>query len=176
MELKNKKGDVTDIITVGFWLLIMGIGIFAVWFMISSLIPRLQETSINDSSASSSALISFQNYGNVTLPSTFLIIFFGLILGVLVSSFFIRTHPIFIPVYILFAVISIIVAVALGNTWGNLKDVQDFQNFVDTNTITNIIDTIMSNLVLVTLFVFILTLIVIFAKPGGSVKTGNEPY
>lgn len=177
--LKNKKGDVTDIMTVGFWLLVIGIGIFAVMFMMFQLVPALKNTVIGEDANALAGLNSIQNYSNLALPGTFLIIFFGLLLGVLVSSFFIRTHPIFIPVYILFALISIVVAVALGNVWGNLKDVQDFQDVLDTNTITQIMDTIMSHLVLVTLVIFILTLIVIFAKPGGAQPEqlgGNTPF
>ena len=178
MELLNKRGDVTDIMTVGFWLLVIGIGIVFIMFMIFQIVPALKNTVLGDDPNADAALDSLNTYGSLALPGTFLIIFFALLLGVLVSSFFIRTHPIFIPVYILFAIISIIVAVALGNVWGNLKDVEDFQSVLDTNTITNIIDVIMSNLVLVTLIVFILTLIVIFAKPGGGQveQGGSTPF
>lgn len=177
--LKDKRGDVTDIMTVGFWLLVIGIGIVFIMFMIFQIVPALKDTVLGDDPQSDAALDSLNTYGSLAVPGAFLIVFFGLLLGVLVSSFFIRTHPIFIPVYILFAIISIIVAVALGNVWGNLKDVQDFQNVLNTNTITNIIDTIMSNLVLVTMVVFLLTLVIIFAKPGGSQPEqggGGTPY
>jgi len=177
--LKNKKGDVTDIIMIGFWLLIMGIGIFAIMFFSNSTITPLKDTVIGEDVNALAALNSWQNYSNLAVPGTFLIIFFALLLGVIVSSFFIRTHPIFIPVYILFALISIVVAVILGNVWGNLKDVSEFQTILDTNTITNIMDVIMSNMVLVTLSVFIITLVIIFAKPGGgqvNAPGGSTPY
>ena len=166
--LKNKRADVTDIIMVGFWLLIIGIGIFAIMFFANSAISPLKDSIIGDDPSSYAALDSWQNYSNLAVPGTFLIIFFAVILGVIISSFFVRSHPIFIPIYILFALISIVVAVVLGNVWGNLKDVSEFQTILDTNTITTIMDTIMSNMVLVTLVIFIITLVVIFAKPGGG--------
>lgn len=171
--LKDKRGELTDIMTVGFWLLVIGIGVVFIMFIIFQIVPALKESVIGDDVNADSALDSLNNYGSLAVPATFLIIFLGLLMGVLVSSFFIKTHPIFIPVYILFSIISIIVAVALGNVWGNLKDVEQFQSVLDTNTITTIIDTIMSNMVLVTVVVFILTLIIIFAKPGNQQSQGG---
>lgn len=168
---QEKKGDVTDIMTVGFWLLILGIGIFAVMFIIFQIVPSLKSTVIGDNADASSALDSLNTYGSLAVPGTFLIVFFALILGVLISSFFVRTHPIFIPVYILFALVSIIVAVVVGNVWGNLKDVSEFSSVISTNTITQLMDVIISNIVLVTLVFFIITLVVIFAKPGSG-QTG----
>lgn len=177
--LRNKRGDVTDIMTVGFWLLVIGIGITFIMFMMFQLIPALQDTVIGEDPNAAAALVSINTYSSLAMPGAFLVVFLGLLLGILISSFFIRTHTIFIPVYILFSLISIIVAVALGNVWGNLKDVEQFQNVLDTNTVTTIMDTIMSNLVLVTLIIFILSLIIVFAKPGGAQAEqlgGNSPY
>jgi len=177
--LKDKRGDLTDIMTVGFWLLVIGIGIFAVMFFSFQTISPLKESAIGEDENALAALNSWETYTSLAVPGTFLIIFFALLLGILVSSFFIRTYPIFIPIYILFAIISIIVAVALGNVWGNLKDITEFQAILDTNNITNIMDVIMSNMVLVTLVIFILSLIVIFAKPGGGQPEqigGNTPF
>ena len=174
---KNKRGDVTDIITIGFWLLVIAIGIMAVMFIIFKMVSGLQSSVISTSPIANTSLNTIKDYGSNAVPSTFLIIFFGLLLGIVVSSFFVKSHPIFIPVYILFAIMAIIVAVALGNVWGALKDVSIFSSILGTNSITGIMDTIMSHMVLVTLVTFILSIIIIFAKPGSAqVQQGSTPY
>src|SRR3972149_3363557 len=178
--LKEKKGEVTDIITVSFWILVIGIGILVLMFGFLQLTQPLRDSVLGEDNSTLEAINSYDNYISLGLPSAFLIVFFGLLMGILVSSFFIRTHPIFIPVYILFGIITIIVAVALGNVWGNLKDFESFTDVLELNSTVSLMDTIISNIVLVTVIVFILSLIIIFAKPGGGQipeqQGGGNPF
>jgi hypothetical protein len=142
-------------------------------FGVLQFIEPMKDTVLGEDNSSLAAINSIENYVSLSLPSAFLVVFFGLIMGVMVSSFFIRTYPIFIPVYILFAIVSIIVAVVLGNVWGNLKELSEFQTMLELNDMVQLMDLIASNPVLITVVVFILSLILIFAKPGG--QQSNEP-
>lgn len=178
MEKYNKRGDVTDVFTVAFWLLVIGIGVFSVMFIVFQITDPLRETAIGENNSSLAAISSLENYASFGLPGAFLVVFFGLLLGVLISSFFVKTHPIFIPIYILFSIVSLIVAPILGNVWGNFRDVEGFSELLELNSVTSLMNIILSNLVLVTIIVFILSLIIIFAKPGGGSiqQGGSNPY
>lgn len=171
----NKKADVTDMLTVAFWLLVIAIGIIAVMLFSFKIITPLKGTVLGEDNRTLSALNSFENYASYGFPGAFIVIFFGLLMGVLVSSFFVRSHPIFLTVYIIFALVSIIAVVPLANVWGYLKDVTEFNDIIQRNAVTQLMDLIMSHLVLVTFAIFILSIVVIFAKPGGG-SSGNTPY
>jgi len=168
----NKKGDLTDSISFAMWAFVFGIGLIALVFAFLTFYDALDETALNDDNATAAAITESTTYIALSLPSTYFVILFGLLLGTLVSAYFIRVHPIFMPVYILAAVLSIIVAVALGNAWGAIQDVEEFQDILELNTVLSTIDLILSNIVLLTLLVFILSFVIIFAKPGGGVGGG----
>lgn len=177
--MKNKRGDVTDIFVVGLWLFVLGVGILLLMFGFLSISDPLIDSALGDDPATLAAINSYTGYIQLGLPSTFLIVFFGLLMGIMVSSFFVRSHPVFIPVYILFALVTVIVAVALGNVWGNLKDLEQFAEILALNSTVALMDTIISNIVNVTVVVFILSIIIIFAKPGGAQiegQGGKDPF
>jgi len=174
---KNKKGEATDALTFVFWLFVISIGIVAVMFAFLSLMSPLRQSALGEDVNSLAAINSIEAYISTSLPSAGLIIYFGLILGVLVTSFFIRSHPIFIPVYIILGMATIFVAVVLGNAWSNITEIEGFSEIVELNSYIGIMDTILNNIVIMTLFVFILSLVITFAKPGGAqVQQSSEPF
>jgi hypothetical protein len=173
----SKKGEVTDIMTIGFWFLVLGIGVLAVMFMTFSLISPLRDTAINEDPNAAAAIDALESYTSYGVPGAFLVVLFGLLFGLVVSSFFIRSNPIFIPVYILFALISIFVAVVLANVWGNITAVAEFAEILEINSVVSLMNIIIRNIVLITLGAFILSLIIVFAKPGqGMQGGGGEPF
>ncbi len=166
--MTERKGEPTEIVTFMFWLFVMAIGIVLLVFVFNEFFSILPETILYEDNATRQAIDASTAIIVGSLPTTYFIIFFGLLLGLLVSSFLIRTHPVFIPVYILVAMMTILAAVALGNAWGNIKDIESFQTTLELNTVLSAIDLIISNIVLVVLVAFITSIIIIFAKPGGS--------
>lgn len=166
--IKNKKGEATDSLSFALWIFVIGIGILCLMFAFLQLPDPLRESALGDDPDTLDAINQIETYYSASFPSAGLIVYFGLILGIIVSSFFIRQHPIFIPVYILIAIATVIVTVTLGNAWSNLTEIDTFQSIIDLNIYIRIINSILSNIVTVTVVVFILSLIITFAKPGAA--------
>jgi len=129
MKLKpitNKKGAMTDLI------LFMALAFIIVMF---SVIMFFVATRTYDSLMGKSAVIqkALGDDGNATeiINSTFgqvpnayqslkwitVILIFGLALSILISSFLVRTNPIFFVPYTIILVISIIISVPISNTY-----------------------------------------------------------
>lgn len=170
--MMNKRGEITDMLTVGFWIFVLAVGVLAIMFGLSQLVDPLRDSILGEDNLTRAAINSFDSYISLSPAAAYLIVFFGLILGVMVSSFFVREHPIFIPIYILFAICTVIVMVALGNVWGNLTEYEGFQEILELNQATQVMNLIISNIVLITVVVFILSLMIVFAKPGSGTGGG----
>jgi hypothetical protein len=86
-------------------------------------------------------------------------------LGLFATSFFIDTHPIFVPIFALLLVIAILIAIPLSNAYEALSE-----NAILSGAAAQqgLIVFIMVNLPLVTFIVGILSLIIAFAKPGSG--------
>lgn len=175
MNKMNRKGDATDTITVIFWVFVLAVVIVVLVFALGTTFTYLAESPLGDDNSTLDGIYTAQSYINNTLPMTYFILFCGLLLGIFVSSYFVREHMIFLPVYIFILIATIFVAVALGNAWGALQDVDVFQETLASNSIFQAIDLIVSHIVLVTLVVFIISIVVIFAKPSGG-AAGGAPY
>ena len=170
----NRKGDVTDSITLIFWLFVIALFIIVVIYAFNFIFSELAISPLGDDNSTLAAINTSQSIVVSTIPTTYFIILFGLLMGLLVSSFMIRMHPIFIPVYIFMAVGSILASVVLGNAWGNIMDVEFFSDTIALNSYLGAIDTIMRHSVLITTGAFILSLIITFAKPVQ--QGGAAPY
>lgn len=172
----NKKGEATDSIVFGFWIFVIGLVLIFLVYAFGEVLTSMGDSALASDANALNAINSANNYISVGLPGTFVVIFFGLLMGMLVSSYFIRVHWVFIPVYILMGVGAIITAVALGNVWGALGDQEYFQQVVATNSILGAIDYVVRHIVLVTVLAFILSLTITFAKPSNQAQQGGEPF
>lgn len=173
--MKNKKGDLSDPVILTFWLFFFAVIIILLVYVFLQFFTTLQSTIISNNTAANSTINSAITYTQVAIPSTMLIIFFGLLLGLFVSAFFVRSHPVFIPIYLIFGVTSVIVAVALGNAWGAINDLTIFSSTVNLNAGTRIIGLIMNNIVKIQVISFFISLIILFAKPSQQTG-GGAPY
>jgi len=175
---KDKKGGATEAITFAFWIFVISVGIIAIMFGFLQLTNPLRESVLGDDPEAAAAIDSMEGYIGASLPSAGLIIYFALILGMIFTAFFIRQHPIYAIVYILLGMASVIVAVVLGNAWSALTSTEAFSSVVSLNTYTKTMNAILSNIVLITVVVFVLGFIITFAKPGGGAlpQAGGEPY
>ena len=89
--------------------------------------------------------------------------FGGLLLGLFVTSFFIETHPIFVPIFGLLLVVAIMISVPLSNAYEALRGDAILTTAAGQQSI---IGFVMINLPFVTLIIGLLVLIITFAKPG----------
>jgi len=167
--INNKKGDFTGLI-----FFIVNIVIFAIFLLVVGyIVPQINDgikgqiginTDINNSIDASTAV------AENTFPTLWLIMFGGLMLGLFATSFFINTHPIFVPIYIFLLVVAVTISVPLSNAY---EELAENATLAGAATQQGLIVFIMTNLPLITFIVGLVTLIIAFAKTGeGGVTLG----
>jgi len=163
----NKKGDITGV----FYLVIM-ISAFAIFLLIVGyIVPQITTPLKNQIGISENINNSISTSANIakhTLPTIWLFLFAGLLLGLFITAYFINTHPIFVPFFIIFLVGAIIVAVPLSNAYEALSANATLSS---TATEQSAIGFIITKLPLVTFIIGLIIMIVTFAKSGGNEAT-----
>ena len=165
--MRNKRGDFT-----GLLYLIVSISIFAIFLLIVGYIAPL----ISNGLVSKIGISAEINYSlgattyvaQHTLPTLWMIMFGGLLLGLFATSFFIRTHPIFVPIFGLLLIVAILIAVPLSNAYEELSANAILSGAAAEQSLVGFL---MVNLPLTTLIIGLLTLIITFAKPGDDTST-----
>lgn len=163
--IKGKKG-IIDLL-----FLIVTVASIAIFFLVLRFVVisvadgMLSNEEINGTAVSVDAL----NYGKNLMDNfdyIFLVLFVGLILGTLVSSVLIDVHWVFVPVWIILFLATIVVGVILNNVYASFTETAMLAGTAATaNTFT---ETIISNYVLIIIGVGVLSMVLIFGKTLGS--------
>lgn len=174
MNLKFKKGDLPDMLIFIITAFILAVGILIFAFFIPELTDGLNLAGMNSSTDGANAIDQLEILGVEGLQKGFLLLFTGLIIGTMISSFLIRTHPIFIFLYILFLLLTLFIGGFLGNAF---EQIATTDALAATLASQGLISIVMQNIVGITLFVGALSMIIIFAKFSsfGGRSTGGSP-
>lgn len=164
MRLK-KRGDPTDIILLIVMLFFLAISFVVVLFANSKIQNIISTTVLNESAAYSSINASFDNINNYGVQRGFVIFFGFLVIGILVSSFLVRVHPVFIFIYIITLGMAIFVSVYLANTY---ELVVANGSLAVLATKYGTITWIMQHIAKILLGVGALSMVIIFGKIGGG--------
>ena len=160
--MKNKKGDFT-----GLLYFIVSITVFAIFLLIVGYIAPQISTAMADkigiSAEINNSLSATTSVAQNTLPTLWLIMFGGLLLGLFATSFFINTHPIFTPIFALLLIVAVLVSVPLSNAYEALQTNAILSGAAAQQTV---IGFIIAYLPFITFIIGLLTLIITFAKPG----------
>jgi len=164
----GKKGDASSIILFLIIIFFLAVSFMVVLFTNDILFNVVQTTVLNDSSASISILSAFNTVNTVTVQGGFTLMFAILVIGMLLSSFLVRVHPIFIFLYIFTLGISIFLAVFLTNIYQSLIE---SSSFVGINASGGTMITyIMQHPIVILVGVWALSMLVLF----GKVLIGNS--
>lgn len=158
---KNKKGELTDMFIFLITMFILAIGLLIMIFVIPNITTGLKSAGLNNSAEGVNAINGLERIGTHTINNGFLLIFVGLTLSMLITSFLVRTHPIFLLLYIFMLVITVILGAYLGNVYYDLQNSATFSSVIDD---ASYINTIMNHIVEITIGVAILSMIIVFAK------------
>lgn len=158
--LKNKRGTMEDVIFIAIIAAVFAIFILVMAYITPQISDKLRGTEINNSAAARTAL-DYSDTFAARLNSVFLIVFVGLIMGMLVSAFLIEAHPIFIPIFIFFLGFAVVAGVVMSNVYESFSDSTEFAATAAQNTyVTAILD----NYVLIIIVVGVLSMILTFGK------------
>ena len=159
--LRYKKGDLPDMLIFLITIFVFAIGLLIFAFVIPEISDGLITAGMNSSSEGALAIDELTELGVNGMQKGFLFLFTGFIMGLMISSFLIRTHPIFIFMYILFLGITVFLGTYIGNAF---EQVATSDALAATTADQGLITIVMQNIVLITLVVGALSMIIIFAK------------
>lgn len=170
--LKYKKGDLPDMIIFLITIFVFAIGLLIMAYVIPEISVGLNTAGLNDSTEAQSAIDELTELGVNGMQKGFLFLFTGFVMGLMISSFLIRTHPIFIFLYIIFLGLTVFLGTYVGNAFEQVATSSALATTTATQTYITIV---MQNIVLITLAVGALSMIIIFAKFSGFGRSGGEP-
>ena len=167
----RKKGDPTDIILLLVIIFFLVISMIVALFVNTKIQSIISNTALNESNAYTQINSSFTDINLVGVQRGFTLFFGILIIGILVSSFLIRVHPVFIFIYILTLGVAILVAIYLANAYELVVSNPQFAAIAgDYQTMTFV----MKNITKILLAVGALSMIIIFGKIGGGTSGQSD--
>ena len=160
----DKRGSIQDVFF--FVVFVVGLAIFFIIlnYVANEVTGELLQSALNTSEAARNAL-GYTETLTAQFDYIWLFVFVGLLIGVLISSFMIHSHPIFIPIYIIFLGVAVVVGVIMNNVYLAFTSNATLAATAATHTFSN---TIINNYVLIVIGVGILSMIIIFARPVGA--------
>ena len=158
--MQGKKGDIASIIVFICLMLVIAISFLCYTYIFHSTATIFAGTPLGNYTEGKIAVETMDNFGTHSLQNIFLWIFGGMLLALMLSSFFVNTHPVFLVIYIMLLVINLFIAIFASNAY-QMINVGELASTYASQTITK---TIMENLVRITLVAEALSLILLFAR------------
>src|SRR6056297_3399474 len=131
---RNKKGDFTGVIY-----LLVSISTFAIFLLIVGYIAIEVSDKVENKLGSDIKEVndSFQATTNVaqnTLSTIWYVMFGGLLLGLLITAWYMPTHPVLVAPFIILLLIAIILGVAMSNSYEKLHDVEQLEDTAESQS------------------------------------------
>lgn len=167
----NKKGDATDIIYFGVIIFFLAVSFVVILFVNDKLATVVSTTVLNESAAADSIITAFGNINSTVTQRGYVLVFALLIIGLMVSAFLARTHPIFIFIYIFTLGMSVLLAVYLSNLYQAIIENAQFALLASNY---EMITWIMQNSVKILIAVGALSMIIIFSKLAQPSSSGGD--
>ena len=140
---------------------VFAIVLFIFMFIFPSITSGLRTAGLNNSAEGASAISSVESTMVGTLNNGFMILFVGLILSVMITSFLVRSHPIFLFLYIFFLGVTILLSFYLGNAYYTMQNMPVFASVLAQATFINLI---MNHIAEIVTAVGVLSFIIVFSK------------
>ena len=151
-----------DVIFIAVTIFVLGIAFYATHYAINNSIDKmLNITQINGTSETVDAFESTKTLTN-RLDYIVLAVFIGLILALIISSWFIGGNPIFMFIYALIVIIGVILSAVLANAWETYSTTPALASTITSFPITN---HLLSYLPIYAAVIGFIGIVVMFAKP-----------
>lgn len=159
--IQSKKGDLPDMLIFLVTVTILAIGLFIFAFVIPIISNGLAEAGLNNSAEGTFAINQMSDIGTEVIQKGFFLLFVGLVMSTMITSFLARTHPIFLFLYIIFLGITIFLATYMGNFYETFSSIDVFSDTLASQTLINLV---MENIVKISLGVGALSMVILFSK------------
>lgn len=163
--LKKRKGDPTDMLLFLIIVFFLAVSLAVVLFANGKIQEVISTTVLNSTEAYASINDAFTTINEYTAQRGFTLFFGILIIGIIVSSFLVKVHPVFIFIYIITLGITILTSVYLANAYAMVVANGQLATIADNYAMMTFV---MQNIGKILLGVGALSMIVIFGKIGGG--------
>lgn len=157
----GKRADVTDILIFSIIIFTFAIILFTFAFIIPEITDGLRSGGLNNTAEGSNAIDELESFGSQGIQRGFFLIFVGLLISNLTSAFLVRTHPIFLFLYIFVLILTVLIGTYLGNAYDQLRNIPIFADQLVSQTLIN---AVMENYILIILGTAALSMVIVFAK------------
>jgi hypothetical protein len=153
---------VKDVILIGVLVFMFSIGFFVIYAVSNSTLDAMMSMSQINSSAK--AVEALQGAKAVSNQMDYVVfgLFIGLVLALIITSWFIGGNPIFMVIYFIVVVMAVIFAPVMSNVW---ETTTQSSVFGTTNSHFPLSNNLMANLPVYMAVVGFLGIVVMFAKP-----------
>ena len=158
---KDTRGDVTDMLIFLILIFVFAIILFILTFVISEISEGLRTGGLNNTVEGTDAIDQLDSFGVRGIQRGFFLLFVGFIISTLLTSFLVRTHPIFMFLYILVLGITIFIGTFLGNAYNALVTNPIFSEQLISQTLFILV---MDNIITILIAVGALSMIIVFSK------------
>ncbi len=148
--IKGKKGDVTDPLIFVIVIVSFAIILFMLAFIIPQIADGLAIAGLNNTPEGAAGIVQLSDFGTETIQRGFFLLAIGLMMSTLITSFLVRTHPIFLFLYIFILGLTIFITTYLGNAYDQLRNISILSDTLASQTLINLI---MENLITIVLAV-----------------------
>jgi hypothetical protein len=131
----------------------------------------ISTTELNSTSAYDSINDSFSYINDYVVQRGFTLFFAILCIGILISSFLVRTHPIFIFLYILTLGVAIFVSIYLANAYALVVENAQLAELASNYAMMTFV---MSNIGKILLGVAGISFVILFGKLGGGGNPSDD--
>jgi hypothetical protein len=171
-SLVNKKSDPTDMLVVVIFMFILAVG-FLIFYYFTVITSSALHNSPMNISETQTTIQSLEDTGT-NVGGGYIFIIGGMVLGIIISAFWVREHPAFIPLYIIFIFVTIAIAALLGNAY--VQVCNTMVSLFNCTTEQPLIDIVMRHTVRIALVVGVLSMIISLSKVFGGGQGGNQPF
>ena len=171
MLRQTKKADPTDMILLLVMVFFLVISFAVALYANGKVKDIISNTVLNESAAYSSINSAFTTINEYTVQRGFMLFFGILIIGIMVSSFMIRVHPVFIFIYIITLITAIFVSMYLANAYELVVSNGQLATIADNYAIMTYV---MQHIGIILLAVGALSMIIIFGKIGGGGTSSQD--
>lgn len=159
--IKNKKGDVSSIVTFMVMVFFLAVAFLISAFATNQFKEVITDSALNGTNVSVSSVDHLDRMTNTSIQYGYIAIFSFLIIGMMISSFMVRIHPAFLFIYVIFLLVAIFIGVPLANTY---QEVAESSGIVDIASQQTLIEWTMEYMPFILLGVGALSMIITFGK------------
>jgi len=163
---------VRDVLYIGPVILALALGFFGVHTLINDTMDDIIDVpTINESKPSVAAFDSVKNT-TARMDKVIFFVFIGLVLALIITSWFIGAHPVFIILYLLIVIVSVSLNAIYSNVWETFSTSTAFTTVPEVAfPLTN---HLLLNMPLYGAAIGVIGMIVMFAKPYLTGQEGDR--